>query len=558
MRGRFVLVACCGLLQWPALAPAGDRTIPASSPPSADHLRDLQAQAVQAGVAEWGHWGLDAARYSAWGSHSNRLIPIYSFGMGLESVSGPHSVYRSADKLKQLYGRVPQQSLNPKAEYFDQTDVYRLQKIAADSGKKYVILLVFDGMDWQTTWAAATYRAGKVTYREGRGAGLLFQDYRQAPTDFGFFVTSPANTGTGLDVDRQWIRFPGIENLGGYDPSQSGETPWAIPPDPKSLLNGGKQTRFAYTDSAASATSMCSGIKSYNEAINVTTVGRQVVPIARDLQDCGYSVGIVTSVPISHATPAAMYANNVTRDDYQDLTRDMLGLASISHPGTPLPGVDVLLGAGWGEKADNDKAQGTNFVPGNKYIAPPDLERINANAGGPYIVVQRATGIPGKSALAAATEQAIQQKRRLFGLFGAKGGHLPYRTADGRFDPTFNGGKDDKGVPHKPETYTPADIEENPTLADLTTAALKLLDSRGDRFWLGIEAGDVDWANHANNLDSSVGAVLSGDEAFRAIVDWVESKQAWDRTVVLVTADHGHYLVLEKPERLASPSTDAK
>ncbi len=29
-----------------------------------------------------------------------------------------------------------------------------------------------------------------------------------------------------------------------------------------------------------------------------------------------------------------------------------------------------------------------------------------------------------------------------------------------------------------------------------------------------VESGDVDWANHANNLDSSIGAVFAGDEAF--------------------------------------------
>ncbi len=38
--------------------------------------------------------------------------------------------------------------------------------------------MVFDGMDWQTTWAAAIHNAGEVKYREGRGTGLHFQDYR--------------------------------------------------------------------------------------------------------------------------------------------------------------------------------------------------------------------------------------------------------------------------------------------------------------------------------------------------------------------------------------------
>ena len=69
-------------------------------------------------------------------------------------------------------------------------------------------------------------------------------------------------------------------------------------------------------------------------------------------------------------------------------------------------------------------------------------------------------------------------------------------------------------------------------------------------FWLMIEAGDVDWANHSNNIDNSIGAVLSGDAAFQSVTDWIEANGGWADTAVFVTADHGHYLVLEKPEAL--------
>lgn len=72
-----------------------------------------------------------------------------------------------------------------------------------------------------------------------------------------------------------------------------------------------------------------------------------------------------------------------------------------------------------------------------------------------------------------------------------------------------------------------------------------------DGFWLMIEAGDVDWANHANNLDSSIGAVLSGEEAFIKVMDWVDENAAWDHTAVIVTADHGHYLVIDQPDMIA-------
>ncbi len=66
-----------------------------------------------------------------------------------------------------------------------------------------------------------------------------------------------------------------------------------------------------------------------------------------------------------------------------------------------------------------------------------------------------------------------------------------------------------------------------------------------------IEAGDVDWANHDDNVDNSVGAIISGDNAVRAVTDWVETHGGWENTVLIVTADHGHYFHLVKPEVIA-------
>ena len=115
-----------------------------------------------------------------------------------------------------------------------------------------------------------------------------------------------------------------------------------------------------------------------------------------------------------------------------------------------------------------------------------------------------------------AAAKAIERGLRLFGYFGVKGGHLPFRTADGRYDPTISVKVDAKAgpVPAEREIYSPADIEENPTLSDMATAALDVLAKRSQTFWLMIEAGDVDWANHANNIDNWIGAVISGDDAF--------------------------------------------
>ncbi len=515
---------------------------------SLDPIAKMQSDAVAAGRADWGHWGPNADTYSSWTTHTNRLIPIYTFGVDLKSVSGENSLYRQKEATEQLYGDLPVRTVNPQAEYFDQTDVYRIQQKAIDSGVKRVILFVFDGMDWDTTRVASIVKARQVGYQEGRGNGLNFQDYINAPTDYGFFVTSPHNEGTSVNVDKQIVTQVGGKMRGGYDPHLAGQTPWDSISDSDYPIGKSKTSQHAFTDSASSATSLTCGIKTYNGAVNVDPTGREVLPIARTLQDKGFAIGVVTSVPISHATPACAYANNVNRSDYQDLTRDLVGLPSSFHPGG-LVGVDVLIGAGWGEDKANDGGQGDNFVPGNRYITDADLAAINVENGGEYVVAVRTPDTEGADVLNAAVEQAQSDHKRMFGFFGVSLGHLPFATADGNYDPVRSVGNPEVS---QAEQYSEDDLRENVTLSSMALAAVNVLQAKSDRWWLMVEAGDVDWACHSNNIDNAIGAILSGDEAFSKIVQWIEQNGGWNDTAVIVTADHGHYFQLDLPESFAN------
>ncbi len=506
----------------------------------ADGLRTFQFRAVELDKADWIHWGDRSSVFSNWTNHSNRLIPVYSFGVSLESVQGQNSCYRDAERLKMIYGKMPTATLNPDAEYFDQTDIYRLQKRAWESGKKNVILMIFDGTDWNTTQAASIYKNRKVLYSQGRGSGLAFLDYRKGNPGFGFCVTSPQAGSAQKDVDAQVVTTKDDDLEGGYSWEFGGSTPWDSPGDPSYLLGKRKSIPHLVTDSASSAVSMNSGWKTYNSSINVGMDNERIETLAHQMQSKGYAIGVVTSVPISHATPACVYAHNVTRNDYQDISRDLLGLPSISHRTDPLPGVDVLIGCGWGESKDDDrKNQGSDYVPGNKYMAEDDFPRVDQASGGKYVVAQRTPGKSGKQVLAEGVEQAIAKQKRFFGYFGATKGHLPFQTADGNYNPTR--GKSEVDV------YKPEDIEENPTLADMTNAALKVLGKNEKGFYLMVEAGDVDWANHNNNIDDAIGAVFSGEDAFVAVTDWVEENSNWNDTCLIVTADHGHMMVLDDP-----------
>lgn len=529
----------------------------------ADWMQDLQAKAIATDSCEAAHWGPDPERYSSCTSHTNRLIPVYTYGtanagkgVDLTSYTGENSVYRDPARLRRLYKNDAEDTVSETAEYMDQTNVFDLQAAALAAGKKHIFLVVFDGMDWQTTQAAAIWNQKQVTYTEGRGTGTHFQEYQADGTSqYGWMVTSPLRDGAAFDVNTQRVSNPGQGLAGGYCCRLAGPYPWSTPTNAKYMTasSTGSLMRHAYTDSAASGTSMHCGVKTYNGAIGITHDGRPAMSMAHCAQALGYRVGAVTSVPISHATPAASYAHNVNRDDYQDLTRDLLGLPSVSHPERPLAGLDVVIGGGHGVEVLEDESQGANFVPGNRYLTQADLKRLDADSGGRYVVAQRTSGQLGGSRLLAAARRAAQEDKRLLGFYGLSRegkcalGHMPYQSANGDFTPAL--GED--GVEIR---YSEADIVENPTLADSTTAALTVLSSGEHSFWLMVEAGDVDWANHKNNLDASIGAVNSGDRAVRVITDWVEKHSNWDESLMILTADHGHYLVLDKPELLIPPS----
>jgi alkaline phosphatase len=543
--------------------------------PAIDRLAQLQTEQVDTNKDSRTrpyHFGAqgNGHGFSTHTSHSNRLVPVYAFGrkVDLASVMGKNSRYRTEEGVRSIFGFLPTKTVNPEADYADQSDLYRVQKDAAARGAKHIITIWFDGTDWETTQAAAIARTGKV-YTEGKGTGLAFQDETaDGSAQYGYVVTTPTHT----DPKDEQVSVEGLVK-GGYDVRFAGATPWA----PGALLkqgpgylkgpSGTKEEKAAvlkaggaihsYTDSSCSAAEYACGVKSFNNGVNVGPDGAFVPTLYNQLQAQGWRVGTVTSVPFNHASPAGMYAHNVSRDDYQDLARDMLGLEAIGYKtgkDPKHPGLDVVIGAGWGnEGRDVDYTkQGANAFHGkNMFLAEPDLAAIDVKNGGPYVVSIRESGVDGRERMAAAAKDAATSGKRLFGFYGLpKSSHIPFSTADGDFKPV-------KSISGVAEKYSAEDLQENPRLADMARAALEVLGSTPDKpFALFIEAGDVDFALHANNLDNAVGAVFDGEAAFQVVVDWVNTHSNWDDTVVIVTSDHGHYLVLDDPSAIAGTAKD--
>lgn len=78
------------------------------------------------------------------------------------------------------------------------------------------------------------------------------------------------------------------------------------------------------TDSAAGGTALATGVKATNGQLGLTPDGTVANSISYTLQnDFGYNVGIFSSVPVNHATPAAYYAHNKDRGDYYNITKQI-------------------------------------------------------------------------------------------------------------------------------------------------------------------------------------------------------------------------------------------
>ena len=77
-------------------------------------------------------------------------------------------------------------------------------------------------------------------------------------------------------------------------------------------------------DSAAAATAMSTGVKTYNAAIGVDVNGNRIKHALEYAEERGKATGVISTVQFSHATPAGFVAHNPSRNDYVGIANEML------------------------------------------------------------------------------------------------------------------------------------------------------------------------------------------------------------------------------------------
>ena len=335
-----------------------------------------------------------------------------------------------------------------------------------------------------------------------------------------------------------------------------------------------------YPDSAGTATGMYTGVKTYVGAVAVDIYEETVTTAAEAAQNNGKSVGVVSSVPFNHATPGAAIAHANHRNKYNDLSFDRTvgnrdGDSSnerdeFGHRIEPWDNIyyqivneskpDVILGGGH-YLTDG----GTEARPNEKYITKAEVKKLR-NGDYDYTFIER--GRDASQVLANTAKQInLESGDRLFGLYGARqqGGNLPWRTANDDYSRTGHNLTSDRltgKLQLEPpqllagesvKDFIAREVNENPTLKELTQAALKVLEQDDDGFWLTVEGGDIDWAAHGNDMDNLLGTMKDFDESVAAVRDWMQNNGGYEENLLIVTADHDHYLTLKDnfPEQLA-------
>ncbi|MCX6568323.1 MAG: alkaline phosphatase [Candidatus Aminicenantes bacterium] len=383
---------------------------------------------------------------------------------------------------------------------------------------KHVILFIGDGMSAESEVAASRYLYGTDD-------GLAWQ---KLPAK-AYVATWDVNVynGNARKAHRPPYSRSSFAPLLGYDVKTDGPRPHTdrdsghpFPPGPA-------------TDSASAATALATGFKT--DSGNISWLpgdppDGQLTTIAEEYRArTGAGIGVVSTVPFDHATPAAFVSHNTSRNSYYTGLKGYKGLG-IADEIIQRVKPDVVIGGG------HPLLDNPDFNPKRGCIS--ESLYLGLKTSPDYLLVERIPGGDGGRAIVDGAAAARRAGKKLFGLFGGKGGGFEVPLAE--------------DAPGRPRVI-PGN-KENPTLAEATLAALDYLSGNPDGFFLMVEQGDIDWANHDNDFRGMIGCVADLDGAVRAATAFVDrpgDAVDWTNTVLLVTADHATGgLVLDNAKHL--------
>ena len=299
-----------------------------------------------------------------------------------------------------------------------------VQALAATSqaltAPKYVFLFIGDGMSYPQIQSTSDYLGA-----------LADEDYWQAQPSL------DDNGGAVLDGP-EYLNFMNFEGVGS-----------AVTYDSNSFA----------PDSASTATSLSTGHKTYSGSINVDETGTvEYETIAEQLKaQKGYEIGVITSVNLNHATPAAFYAHQASRNDYYDIGLELVDSGFEYFAGGGLLDPD---GAEGDQENLYDLAEQAGY---NVVTTQAEAEKVTA---GPVVIIDE---------------------------------HLADSDA---------------------MAYELDRTDDMWALSDYVAKGIEVLSQDEDGFFMMCEGGKIDWACHANDAGSTIHDTVALADAVQVAIDF--------------------------------------
>ena len=229
-------------------------------------------------------------------------------------------------------------------------------------------------------------------------------------------------------------------------------------------------------DSASTATSISTGHKTYSGTINMDeSMTVKYETIAEQLKDEGYDIGVVSSVNLNHATPAAFYCHQPSRNNYYEIGEELIASDFDYFAGGALLKPE---GADGDQENLYDKAEKAGYKVVNTQA---EAEKISSK-----------------------DEKVLLVSEKL-----ADGDSISYENdrANGEW-----------------------------ALADYVDKGIEVLSDNDKGFFMMVEGGKIDWACHANDAGSAINDTIALADAVNEAIEF--ANQHPDETLILVTGDH--------------------
>ncbi len=285
-------------------------------------------------------------------------------------------------------------------------------------------------------------------------------------------------------------------------------------------------TNAQTADSAGTAAAMTTGIKTDIGVLGVTedvmrgncqsALDNEVTTIAEMAETIGMATGVVSTARLTHATPASVYAHSADRN-WEDNTKLPDGSACKDIAAQLIEfdegdGIDVAMGGG------------------RRHFLPDDVRDVEGKTGRRTDGRNLADEWAAKSADHVVVHTQAQfdavdpaSGAKVLGLFNSS--HMAYEADRAN----------DKGG--------------EPSLAEMTGAAIKLLSGNDQGFFLMVEAGRIDHAHHASNAARA----LEDGVALHDAVKMANELTSREDTLIVVTADHGHTIIIQGYPQRGNP-----